>query len=317
MGKVAGTARGAGGESRLYLWRGWAYDAPEPEEVLTMTDKPRVAYQGIPGAYSHIAACELFPDDAEMVPCESFKEMFEKLEQNEVDFSLLPLANNMAGSVSGAYELLMDHNARIHKEIILRIRHALLAAPGTHFADVKFARSHPQALLQCDNYLEKHGIAAVSWYDTAAAAKDLAAKPETGVAVIASEQAACEYGLQVLATRIEDYKHNYTRFLLLGHGDPKRDEDEASKTSIVFTTMHKPAALHACLGIFATLRINITNIESRPWRSNPRVPLFYLDFEGHREDENCRELLLQLLNEASYIKVLGSYPRSPVDSAGL
>ena len=275
----------------------------------------RVAYQGIPGANSEIALRQHFGRVVDTVPCQEFTHLFETLQRNEVEFSLLPVENALAGSVSGAYELLLDHDVRIQAEVILHVHHALLANRGATLDDMHEARSHPQALMQCARFLKRHGLNPVGWYDTAGAAKQLAQQPDPGVAVIDSIQAGELYGLDLLAAQIEDEPFNYTRFLLLGHGDP--EPSDYNKTSIVFATRHRPAALYECLGEFAKRDLNLTKLESRPRRNRPWEPLFYLDFEGHWQEPRCQELLTQLLHLTSFVKMLGSYPAVKSGAVGM
>ncbi|MDE2637449.1 MAG: prephenate dehydratase [Chloroflexota bacterium] len=276
---------------------------------------PKVAYQGIPGANSEIAVRQHFGDDVETYPCQDFIQLFAALQAHEVDYSLLPVENALAGSVSGAYELLLDHDARIQAEVILHVHHALLANPETTLENVTTVRSHAQALLQCQRFLQRHNVESVAWYDTAGAAKDLAESPQPGLAVIAPKLAGELYGLELLAADIEDERFNYTRFLLMGHDDP--EPSDYNKTSIVFATRHRPAALYECLGEFAKRDLNLTKLESRPRRNRPWEPLFYLDFEGHWQEPRCQDLLTQLLQLTSFVKMLGSYPAVRSGTVGM
>ena len=276
---------------------------------------PVVAYQGIPGANSEIAVHQHFGADVEGFPCPDFNHLFSALQAERVDYSLLPVENALAGSVSGAYELMLDHDVRIQAEVILRVHHNLLANPGVSLSDVEVVRSHPQALAQCERYLQRHHLESVSWYDTAGSARDLSESPQSNMGVIATELAAELYGLEVLARHIEDEPYNYTRFLLMGHGDPA--PSDYNKTSIVFATRNRPAALYECLGEFAKRGLNLTKLESRPRRNRPWEPLFYLDFEGHWHDEDCQAVLTQLLQLASFVKMLGSYPAVRSDTVGM
>ena len=276
---------------------------------------PKVAYQGIPGANSEIAVRQHFGADVDTYPCQDFIHLFAALQAHDVDFSLLPVENALAGSVSGAYELLLDHDVRIQAEVILHVHHALLANPETTLENVTIVRSHAQALLQCQRFLQRHNMESVAWYDTAGAAKDLAESPQPGVAVIAPKLAGELYGLELLAADIEDERFNYTRFLLMGHGDP--EPSDYNKTSIVFATRHRPAALYECLGEFAKRDLNLTKLESRPRRNRPWEPLFYLDFEGHWQEPRCQELLTQLLQLTSFVKMLGSYPAVRSGTVGM
>lgn len=275
----------------------------------------RVAFQGVHGANSELAIRQHFGDTAEPVPYPLLGDVFQAIQSHGVDAALVPVENAMAGAVSQAYELLMESDLLIQAEVILHVHHALLAPEGVALADIKQARSHPQALAQCEQFLRRHNIEAIPAYDTAGSARDLAASPTPGVAAIASTLAAKLYGLNTLMTEIEDVQFNYTRFLLLGHDTPAAGE--YNKTSLVFATRHRPAALYECLGEFASRGLNLTKIESRPRRNKPWEPLFYLDFEGHWQDPNCQAALAQLLLRASFVKLLGSYPAVRNNSVGI
>lgn len=276
---------------------------------------PRVAYQGIPGANSEIAVRQHFGPDVDCLPCQDFNSLFDAVESNDAHYSLLPVENALAGSVSGAYEMLLDHDVRIQAEVILHVHHALLGNSGTTLDDIKLVRSHPQALMQCERFLKRYNLEPVGWFDTAGAAHDLSHDPQPGVGVIATELAAELYGLEIVAKEIEDEPYNYTRFLLMGHGDP--DPSDYNKTSIVFATRNQPAALYQCLGEFAKRNLNLTKLESRPRRNRPWEPLFYLDFEGHWQDPNCQAVLTQLLHLTSFVKMLGSYPAVRSGTVGM
>lgn len=266
-----------------------------------------VAFQGIHGANSELAIRQHFGDEVEVFPCRTLGDLFEAIHRNnEIIYGLLPVENALAGAVSKAYELLMDSDLRIQADVILHVRHALLAPRGTKLEDLNFVRSHPQALAQCERYLRRNGLEEVPWYDTAGSAKDLAEHPEPHTGAIATELAGELYDLQVLDTKIEDVEFNFTRFFILGNDDPPKGE--YNKTSLVFATRHHPAALYDCLGEFARHNINLTKIESRPRRNRPWEPVFYLDFEGHWQEPHVQETLARLLQRASFVKMLGSYP---------
>jgi prephenate dehydratase len=232
--------------------------------------------------------------------------MFPPVESGEVDYGMLPVENAVAGSVTRAYELLMEHDLRVYAETILRVRHMLIAIPGTALDELECVRSHPQALAQCQRYLNRHGLKGEPTFDTAGSARDLAETRESGVAVIASELAAELYGLEILDRDIEDFSFNYTRFFLLAREEPPRAQ--RNKTSLVFTTPHEPGALYECLGEFAKRRINLTKIESRPRLNRPWQYIFYLDFEGHSQDPGCEAAIMGLLRRSLFVKLLGSYP---------
>ena len=270
-----------------------------------------VAFQGENGAYSQEAAHQFFGAEVDTLPCRTFEDIFLAVEEGRADYGILPIENSAAGSINKAYDLLLERDLKIWGEVFLRVRHCLLANPGTKLEDVRWVRSHPQALAQCERFLARHGMEPVPAYDTAGSAKDLAAAPEPGTAVIANALAARLYGLEVLSTGIEDLPFNYTRFFILGHEDPPRAE--RNKTSVVFATRHVPGALYACLGEFAQRGLNLTKLESRPRRNKPWHYIFYLDFEGHWQDPPCAEALLGLLHKATFLKLLGSYPAATLE----
>ena len=267
---------------------------------------PCVSFQGVAGAYSEEASFQFFGPEVETHPCRTFGDIFVEVEEGSADYGMLPIENSVAGSVVQSYELLMEHDLRVRAEVILRVRHKLMALPGTQLGDLKRIRSHPQALAQCEHYLARRGLEAVPRFDTAGSARDLAASPEPEVGVIASALAAELYGLEILEEGIEDLPFNYTRFFVLGLDDPPRAQ--RSKTSLIFTTRHHPGALYDSLGEFAKRNINLTKIESRPRRNRPWQYLFYLDFDGHWQDTACEAAVMGLLRRSSFVKLLGSYP---------
>lgn len=269
-----------------------------------------VAFQGIHGAYSEQALRQHFGDDVEVYPCADLNRLFEALDTGRATYAALPVENALAGAVNQAYELLMDSDFRIQAEVILHVHHALMVPSGMSWEDIRHVRSHPQALAQCERFIRRSGFQTIPYYDTAGSAHDLAGEPKAGVAAIASELAARLYGLTILEREIEDVPFNYTRFFILGNDTPPRGEH--NKTSIVFATRNRPAALYECLGEFAKRGVNFTKIESRPRRNRPWEPVFYLDFEGHWQDLRCQEALTQLLQRASFVKMLGSYPAASV-----
>lgn len=266
----------------------------------------KVAFQGAPGAYSYEAIGQFFGPETERIPCRTFSEIFKAVEDGTVDCGMLPVENAVAGSVAQSYELLMEHDLRIYAEVILRVRHMLLAPPGTKFSELRRVRSHPQALAQCQRYLVRHGLFSEPVEDTAAGACILAEDPVSGVGVIAGESAAELCGLEIIDRDIEDYQFNYTRFFVLGTEDPPRAQ--RNKTSLVFTTPHQPGALYECLGEFAKRGINLTKIESRPRLNRPWQYIFYLDFEGYVRDQECEAAMMGLLRRSLFLKLLGSYP---------
>jgi len=276
-------------------------------------DRVVVAYQGEPGAYSEQAVRQHFGAEVAPLPCRDFSGIFDAIHDKRAEHGMLPVENSLAGTVIPAYDELVDHDLRVQAEVILKIEHCLMVVPGQTLANIRQARSHPQALAQCAQTLKRLGIEPVSHYDTAGAARDLSKKPKAGMAAIASALAAETYGLDILARNIEDLSFNFTRFFVLGHGDPP--SSDPSKTSIIFTTRHEAGALFSVLGELAKRQINLTKIESRPRRNRPWHYLFYVDFDGHEDDPIIQEALLGILKHSSFLKVLGSYPAAPLQPA--
>ncbi len=270
-----------------------------------------IAFQGEPGAYSEQAIREHFGADTKSLPCRSFEEIFAAVRDGRATHGMLPVENSLAGTVIPAYDLLVDHDLRVQAEVIARVEHCLMAGKGeTAVSQIHRAKSHHQALAQCADNLKRMGIEPIEHYDTAGAARDLAHHPEAGTAAIASALAAEIYDLQILARNLEDQSFNFTRFFVLGREDAPRSGKP--KTSIIFTTRHNAGALYGVMGELATRQINLTKIESRPRRNRPWHYLFYVDFEGHEDDEPVQEALLGILKRSSFLKVLGSYPAAAI-----
>lgn len=265
-----------------------------------------IAFQGEPGAYSQEAIFENFGKDTQTFPCPNFVEIFRAVNSGRAQFGMLPIENSTAGAINQSYDLLLDYDLKITREIVFRVRHALMTAPGVAMKDIKRVYSHTAALDQCTRYVAEHGWMPTVAYDTAGAAKMLGETREKDAAAIASETAAQMYGLQIHARGVEDIVNNFTRFFVVGENEPPRAEK--SKTSIVFATRHIPGALYACMGEFAAHNINLTKLESRPDRKTPWHYVFYLDFEGHWQDAVCKDALANMLGKTSFLKVLGSYP---------
>lgn len=266
----------------------------------------RVAFQGESGAYSEKAAHGFFGGSSEAIPCETFADVFAQVERGTAEYGMIPVENSIAGSVNQSYELLMEHDLRIYAEVIFSVHHMLLGTPGATIESLASVRSHPQALSQCRQYLQKRGIRPEATSDTASSAHELAANPDPAVGVIASRDAAQLSGLEILDRNIEDFPQNYTRFFVLSTEAPERAP--RSKTSLIFTTPHHPGALYECLGEFAVRNISLSKLESRPRATRPWQYVFYLDFEGHCQDPECEAAISGLLRRSSFVKLLGSYP---------
>jgi chorismate mutase/prephenate dehydratase len=268
----------------------------------------KVAFQGEKGAYSESAVNKFFGESVDVKPCRDLAEAFESVDKQESKFGVVPVENSLEGSVNQTYDLFLKHDLKVCGEVIIRVSHCLIANKGTTIEQVKTVYSHPQALAQCRNFLERSGWELIPTYDTAGSAKMLKEKELKDAAAIASERAAELYGLKILAREIEDNPNNYTRFFVLSKEDsPKTGND---KTSIIFAAAHKPGSLYQALGEFAKRGISLTKIESRPTKQTPWEYNFYLDFEGHRSEPRCIEALKALREYSAFVKILGSYPKA-------
>lgn len=268
----------------------------------------RVGYQGEAGAYSERAVRDLF-GAATPVPFPSVHKVFESAEIGSIHFGVVPLENSHAGSINETYDLLVRHGLHIVAETIVRISHCLLAPAGMPMKEVRVVFSHPQALDQCEEFLDSLAVERVAVHDTAGAARIVAEEGRAGSAAIASAEAAALYGLEVLATNIEDRADNSTKFVAIGREGTEMF-GEPDKTSIVFSTADVPGALYACLKEFADRQINLSKLESRPSRARAWQYHFYLDFEVPVGNTSAQEALKALAAHTSFLRVLGSYPRA-------
>ncbi|HXX59192.1 MAG TPA: prephenate dehydratase [Dehalococcoidales bacterium] len=267
-----------------------------------------VAFQGETGAYSEAAAFQYFGAEVLTQPRESFDAVFKAVEQAEVTYGVVPVENSLEGSIARVYDLFLNSALKVRGETELRVIHSLIANPGVTLDHVKRVYSHPQALGQAQAFLRQLNVEVVSTYDTAGSVRMIKEKNITDGAAVASERAAEIYGMKILARQIEDNPNNYTRFFILSTQDsPPTGKD---KTSIVFSVKHRPGALFAAMKDFADAGINLTKIESRPTRQRAWEYNFYLDLEGHRMDKKVQDALKKLEENALFLKVLGSYPRT-------
>ncbi len=266
----------------------------------------RVAFQGESGAYSEEAGQNYF-GEVDMVPQESFSDVFDAVANGNCKSGLIPIENSLAGSIHQNYDLLMRHKLYIVGEYFLRVRHCLIGFPNVKISDIKHVISHPQALGQCAGNLRKLGVKTEAVYDTAGSVKMLKAGGEETTAAIASRRAAEIYGMQILQESFEDNKENYTRFLEIAR-EPVQPKGEA-KTSIVFTLKNVPGALYRALGMFASRGIDLTKMESRPLIGKTWHYYFYIDLIGAIGKEPAQSALNELDQNALMLRILGSYSR--------
>jgi chorismate mutase/prephenate dehydratase len=267
-----------------------------------------VAFQGEPGAYTEEAAFRFFGESSVGRPYETLDEVFEAVEVAEVPFAMVPVENSLEGSITRAYDLLLDSPLMVCGETELRISHCLIAIAGATLDSIKTVYSHPHALGQCRSFLNHLNCELVPASDTAGSVRMIKEQGLLTGAAVASARAAELYDMKIIAREIEDNPHNFTRFFVLSKEDSLPTGND--KTSIVFSLKHKPGALYDCLREFASRNINLTKLESRPTRHQPWEYNFYMDFSGHREEKDVAEALKALEEHAVFVKILGSYPKA-------
>lgn len=267
----------------------------------------RVAIQGERGAFSHQAALKLAPG-CDVLPCSRSIEVFDAVASGRANAAAIPVENSLAGPVGEHLDLLLERDVFITRELLLRIEHNLIAAPGVKLQDVRQALSHPVALDQCRNFFRRHkGISPVPFYDTAGSVKHVVGNNLRDAAGIASRQAAKEYGGKILMSGLEDDPQNVTRFFLILK--KRRIAPKADKTSLAFSLRNEAGALFKALSVFALRDLDLSKIESRPVKGKPWEYRFFVDvLRG--DDEPMRLALRHLEEIAGFVKVLGIYPRT-------
>jgi prephenate dehydratase len=274
-----------------------------------------VAYQGEPGAFGEEAVIGWFGPDALPVPVPTFSAVCAAVQGGKADAGVLPLENSLAGTVGDALDALAVGTLRVVGEVLLPIRHQLLALPGVGLEDVERVSSHWQALAQCERYLEARGWQIVPAADTAGAARELASVGDRRAAAIASRTAAERYGLEVLAGDIQDADHNMTRFAVLVGADapnphpagPLAPAEGNRETLLTFETGHRPGDLYRALGSLADAGINLSRIESRPSGDGPWRYRFLIQVGGDAGEEPLRAALDGLREHTRSMRVLGSF----------
>jgi prephenate dehydratase len=273
--------------------------------------KAKIAYQGEPGANSHIACLEAYPDH-EPLACRTFEDAFSAVKDGDAALAMIPIDNSIAGRVADIHHLMPAANLYIVGEHFLRVHHQLLAVKGAKLEDMRSVHSHVHALGQCRKLIRQLGLMPVVAADTAGAARELSEAGDTARAAIATALAGEIYGLEILRRDIEDDEHNTTRFIVLSATPHDAEpEDKPVMTSFVFRVRNVPAALYKALGGFATNSINMTKLESYQLEGYFSATQFYADIEGHPSDRSVRLALEELEFFTSYLRVLGVYRASP------
>ena len=271
----------------------------------------KILYQGSPGAYSHLAAKELYPD-AEIISCKTFDECFVKAEQDKNSRIIIPESNRITGNIGIEY-LIFKHRLNIYAEHFYKVEHYLLGMQGTKLKDIKNVYSHAQALSQCSEFIKKNKINENVRADTAGSAALISNNKNKNDAAIASKLSAEIYKLDIIASNIENEKGNVTRFLIMGKNieQPEFKEEKKFITSCIFRVKSEPSALYKCLGGFATNQVNLTKLESFSVKNTFDQANFYLDLEGHLEQSGVKKALEELGFHTETLDILGVYEASP------
>jgi len=273
--------------------------------------KLKIAFQGEPGANSHIAIVEAYPD-AEPLPCATFEDALSAISSGEADLGMIPIENSVAGRVADIHHLLPASGLYIIGEWFLPVHHQLMAPRGARLADIKAVESHVHALGQCRRIIRERGIKPIVSGDTAGAARDIAQRGDKATAAIASRLAAEIYGLDILVENVEDESHNTTRFVVLAREEKWAQQGSGPLvTTFVFRVRNLPAALYKALGGFATNGVNMTKLESYMVDGNFFATQFYADVDGHPDDRGLAFALEELKFFSRELRVVGAYPAHP------
>ncbi|RJQ23292.1 MAG: prephenate dehydratase [Nitrospiraceae bacterium] len=272
---------------------------------LSLQQPLKVAYLGPSATFTHLAASRKFGSSTEYLPESTIRGVFEAVNREKAQYGVVPIENSTEGVVNSTLDMFIDSDLKIAFEIMLEVRHNLLSKTGNR-EDVKKIFSHPQARAQCREWLEKNfpGLPVIEESSTAAAAERVSKDPSA--AAVASELAASVYNLEFIEKGIEDYKNNYTRFLVIAKESPPRTGRD--KTSVMLSIKDRAGALYSILRPFEKHKINLSKIESRPSRRKAWEYIFFIDMEGHIEDKGVRKAVNDLKKECLFLKVLGSYP---------
>lgn len=275
------------------------------KEIRKIQKKKRtlIGFQGEHGAFGEVAA-RYHDRNLATISCTEFADVLEGVERGNLDLGIVPVENSLGGAVTQVNQLLIETDLKVVGAIRLRINHCLLKLPETDYREIRVVYSHPQALSQCREFLNQHQLEARPFYDTAGAAQMLAKEKPKMAAVIASKLCAELYNLEVMKENIEDHRFNFTRFLVLAKEEKKRP---GNKYSIIFSTPHKAGTLFAVLKIFADARINLTRIESLPYRNDPGTYVLFLDFQNDGIHKNVENILSKVKQKTTMLKYLGCY----------
>ena len=269
----------------------------------------KIAFQGELGAYSHLACIEAAPDH-NPVACRTFESAMEQVNASECHLAMIPIENSVAGRVADIHYLLGGYDLKIYSEHFQEINHQLIVKPGASLDTIKNVRSHSMAIGQCNAAIKKYNLDVIIMADTAGSAKFISEQGTIEDSAIASTLAADTYGLDIVDTNIQDMKNNTTRFLIMSKDlQQERKENLSYLTSCIFEVKSVPSALYKALGGFATNGVNLTKLESFIVDGDFNKAQFYIDLDGHAEDQSVKGALEELSFYTEKLKVLGVYPK--------
>lgn len=269
----------------------------------------KIAFQGELGAYSHLACIEAAPDH-NPVACRTFESAMEQVSASECHLAMIPIENSVAGRVADIHYLLGGYDLKIYSEHFQEINHQLMVKPGASLDTIKNVRSHSMAIGQCHAAIKKYNLDVIIMADTAGSAKFISEQGTMEDSAIASTLAADTYGLDIVDTNIQDMKNNTTRFLIMSKDlQQERNENLSYLTSCIFEVKSVPSALYKALGGFATNGVNLTKLESFIVDGDFNKAQFYIDLDGHAEDQSVKGALEELSFYTEKLKVLGVYPK--------
>mgnify|MGYP001492028785 FL=1 len=274
--------------------------------------KQKIAIQGELGSYSHLASNKIYKDP-EVIPCKTFNDTLDLVKKNKDIVAVIPIENSIAGRVADVHFLLPKYKLKIIGESFHVVNHCLLATRGNDLKNIKIVKSHSHAIGQCQEKINKYNLSPIIEADTAGSAKKLSEENRNDVAVIASELAAEIYQLDILEKDFEDVKGNTTRFLIMSSNETKKinyDKNQKFITTCIFKLKSTPAALYNSLGGFASHSVNLTKLESFTVNNTFDQALFYLDIEGHDEEEGVKASLDILKKNTETLDILGVYQAS-------
>jgi prephenate dehydratase len=277
----------------------------------------RISFQGEFGANSDMASRDMFPD-MEPLPCPTFEDAFQALENGDSDLAMIPIENTIAGRVADIHYLLPESRLHIVGEYFMPIRFQLMVLPGVEREEIRTVHSHIHALGQCRKIIRANGWKAVVAGDTAGAAKLVSEKGDRSMAALAPRLAASLYGLDILAENVEDTENNVTRFVVLSRDEKwvqRNEADDVIVTTFVFNVRNIPAALYKAMGGFATNGVNMTKLESYQLGGKFVATQFYADIEGHPDDAPVRRALEELRFFSEKVRILGTYKGHPMRGA--